>query len=139
LQISSTKSLLTTLKVFAIIVFTETHFDALSNTTRYGVLMINHTTEALLSLSAAAKRLPKGPDGKPIHPNTVGRWIHKGIQGVHLEGLRVGRKRYTSIEAIQRFLEAITRAVDKHLPRVSRSQRQRLGEEAGQKLKEYGI
>lgn len=72
--------------------------------------MINHENERLISLSQAAKRLPRRDDGQPVHRNTVARWARGGIAGVVLETLRVGRRRYTSIEACQRFFEALTRA-----------------------------
>jgi hypothetical protein len=74
--------------------------------------MIDFQKEILLSFSQAAKRLPQKDDGKPRHPNTVGRWAREGLDGVILETIRIGGRRYTSQEACQRFFEALTRASD---------------------------
>ena len=59
-------------------------------------------SESLLSLPEAARQLPSRP-----HHSTVWRWAEKGINGVMLETLRIGTRRFTSTEALQRFLEAI--------------------------------
>jgi hypothetical protein len=72
--------------------------------------MIDHETETLMSLAQAAKRLPRRNDGRPVHPATIARWTRQGIAGVKLEAIRLGRQWYTSIEACQRFFEALTRA-----------------------------
>ena len=48
-----------------------------------------------------------GQKGLP-EPNreTVRRWAAKGVRGVVLESFCVGARRYTSREAVDRFLEA---------------------------------
>lgn len=96
--------------------------------------MIDHARETLLSFAQAAKRLPHRGDGKPCHPNTVARWAREGLGSVILESIRIGGRRYTSVEACQRFFEALTSGdeVDSHHG-PSDSQRLAAGE-AGLKL-----
>lgn len=62
--------------------------------------MISLTTDKLISLPEAARRLP----GK-VHPATLWRWSAKGRSGKKLKTLRIGRLRYTTLEALERFLE----------------------------------
>jgi hypothetical protein len=64
--------------------------------------MIERTTEQLL-------RLIDLPDVLPSRPalSTVRRWASDGIDGVVLETMRLGGRRYTSHEAITRFLDRL--------------------------------
>ena len=61
--------------------------------------------EALVPLTKAGKRIP----GRGVSPACIERWIRKGVNGVTLEICRIGRERYTSEEAIRRFLDAMNR------------------------------
>jgi uncharacterized protein YcbX len=70
--------------------------------------MIDHEKERLLSLGQAAKRLPKRSDMKPVHPNTVARWARDGLHGKILETILIGGRRFTSVEACQRFFERLS-------------------------------
>ncbi len=63
--------------------------------------------ETLLSFSDAVKRLP----GKS-HISTLHRWRLHGVCGVKLETALIGRRRFTSVEAIQRFSDTVTAAAD---------------------------
>ncbi len=68
--------------------------------------MINIHDEELVTLSGAAKRLPHGRAGKPVHVATLHRWASPGgLQGVRLETIKVGGIRYTSAEALERFIQ----------------------------------
>ncbi|MEO2036277.1 MAG: DUF1580 domain-containing protein [Planctomycetaceae bacterium] len=64
--------------------------------------VINLSTERPLSLYQARTILP----GEPSHP-TVFRYCTSGIRGVVLETVKVGKGRYTSKSAIQRFLDRL--------------------------------
>lgn len=70
----------------------------------------------LVSLSQARQRLiPRRPDGKPVAPSTVWRWIKKGLAGpdgarIRLEVTYVGRRPYVSAEAIRDFFTEVTTA-----------------------------
>ena len=68
-------------------------------------------SEQLLTLSAAARGLP-GPSGRGLHTSTIWRWSQRGVKGVRLETVLVGGVRYTSREALDRFVAATTAAAD---------------------------
>jgi len=61
--------------------------------------------ETLLSPAEAARRAP----GQP-HLSTIWRWMKRGNRGVVLESVVCAGRRYTSLEAIARFVEATTAA-----------------------------
>lgn len=63
-------------------------------------LSIDIENESLLTLAQAAKRIPGRPSLR-----TVWRWCLKGVDGHRLENVKVGSRRYTSVEAIRRFVE----------------------------------
>lgn len=69
--------------------------------------MIDIHQETLVTLSEAAALLPDRP-----HCSTLHRWRMNGIHGVRLETVQIGRKRYTSQEALARFVQATTAAAD---------------------------
>jgi hypothetical protein len=67
--------------------------------------MIDILNEQLLRLNEAAKRLP----GQP-HRSSLERWTHDGVRGRRLETVLIGGRRYTSLEALQRFAAATSAA-----------------------------
>jgi len=71
--------------------------------------MIDRRNETLLTLQDAAAELP-APDGKPVHWRTLYGWWWKGLRGVCLETILIANRRFTSREALDRFLEAINAA-----------------------------
>jgi Protein of unknown function (DUF1580)/Helix-turn-helix domain len=60
---------------------------------------MNIEKEELLTISEASKEFPIRP-----HTTTVWRWVHRGINGTKLESIKIGGRRYTSKEAINRFI-----------------------------------
>jgi len=68
-------------------------------------MSIDIHSENLRPLKEALARLP----GKP-HLSTGWRWAMKGIRGIRLETCVIGGHRYTSDEAVQRFVDATTAA-----------------------------
>lgn len=64
-------------------------------------------SETLISLAEAARTLP----GRP-NIATLWRWRTAGVRGVTLETVTVGGRRYTSREALARFVAATTAAAD---------------------------
>ena len=78
---------------------------------------IDATTEDLLSLSVAAKRVPRLNERR-VHASTIYRWCRRGLHGVRLEYVRIGRRMATSAEALNRFFNALARA-DGEAPRHS--------------------
>ena len=81
--------------------------------------MIDTTNEQLLSLREAAASLPTRP-----HLCTIHRWRLRGIGGVKLGTVKIGGRRYTSAEELDRFIAATTAAADGSPP-PTRTPRQR--------------
>jgi hypothetical protein len=72
-------------------------------------MAIDPNEEILLSLTEATKVLPHVKGKRPAR-STLWRWCRKGLQGVHLEYVRVGRDIATSREALGRFFVALAAA-----------------------------
>jgi hypothetical protein len=68
--------------------------------------MIDIATETLLALKDAAARIPSSRAGRPTHAATIFRLIRAG----KLEGIRLGGRWVTSVEALQRYADRETRA-----------------------------
>ena len=79
--------------------------------------MIRLDAEHLLSLTDAAKRLPRRRMGKRPHVATLYRWSTRGVRGEVLETIQVGGTRCTSTEALQRFAERLSRPFTGDSPR----------------------
>jgi len=76
--------------------------------------MIDTSAEELVSFEDAAAYLPSQP-----HRATVWRWSQRGVRGVTLESVMVGGRRFTSIEAVDRFVAAMNQ---KKSPRCTAGQ-----------------
>lgn len=76
-------------------------------------------TETLVSPAKATHHAP----GRP-HISTIWRWMTKGSRGVFLESVVCAGRRYTSVEAIDRFIAATNAAANGEPPPV-RTPRQR--------------
>jgi Protein of unknown function (DUF1580) len=70
-------------------------------------MQINLASETIISLTAAAKRLPRLRNDRPVSAATIWRWYRQGIHGVKLETIIIGGTRATSVEALERFLATI--------------------------------
>jgi hypothetical protein len=68
--------------------------------------MIDIATETLLTLRDAAARIPSSRAGRPTHAATVFRLI----RARKFEGIRIGGRWVTSVEALQRYADRETRA-----------------------------
>lgn len=95
--------------------------------------MINHDTEELIPLELAAQRVP----GRPAI-STLYRWSFKGVRGTVLETLVIGNRRWTSIEAISRFIAAMNAPKGK-APQMTENQRQKQNEAAKRRLEAAGV
>lgn len=69
--------------------------------------MIDTQTETLIPINRAFPQIASRP-----HVATIWRCVKRGVRGITLETILTGGKRYTSQEAIQRFMEATTAASD---------------------------
>lgn len=76
--------------------------------------------EELITLTQAAKCLPK-VDGKKVSVCTLWRWCRKGLRGVFLQYVRVGRRVCTTKPALLRFFTAVA-DLDRQVPLGTRSQ-----------------
>ncbi len=64
----------------------------------------------LLALSAAARALGQGRNGRPMSPTTVARWANVGLFGVRLETCHRGGIQFTSMDALRRFFADVEQA-----------------------------
>ncbi len=80
--------------------------------------MIDIETEQLRLLTKASADLPGHP-----HVSTVVRWWRRGVRGVRLETILIGGRRYTSREALQRFVARLSSQSDPEPPLPARRQR----------------
>jgi hypothetical protein len=64
--------------------------------------------EKLLTLPQAAATLPR-KRGKRVHASTIYRWIRHGVRGIRLESCLVGTTRCTSLPAVRRFSQKLSR------------------------------
>ena len=71
-------------------------------------MAIDTTSEELISLTEAARLLPRRRKGKRPHVATLYRWSIRGVRGVCLETVQVGGTRCTSREAIARFIDRLS-------------------------------
>jgi hypothetical protein len=90
--------------------------------------------ETLLRFNQVPKYLPRNGNGKLIGLSSVYRWASKGVRGVRLESWQCPWGRITSLQALERFLNALTQqrppvdAPQARTPR-QRSRRARKAEE----------
>jgi hypothetical protein len=102
---------------------------------------IDLATETLVSLAEAAKSIPPSRNGRRTHLSTILRWILHGVDGVRLEGVRLGGRWLTSREALQRFAERLTPdlGANQPMPPRSRAARDRASARAEKELTKIGI
>lgn len=70
--------------------------------------MIQLTSETVVSFTQATRHVPSRRAGKKCAVQTLHRWSKNGYRGIKLESIRVGGTLCTSLEAIQRFCEALS-------------------------------
>jgi hypothetical protein len=70
--------------------------------------MIDPNAESLISLTEAARSLPRRRADKRPHVSCIYRWTTAGCRGVILESIQVGGTRCTSREALARFFRQLT-------------------------------
>jgi hypothetical protein len=74
--------------------------------------MIDTTQERPIPLTDLPAEAIPGRSGKPVHQATISLWHRKGLRGVKLETVLVGSRRCTSLEALDRFYQAVSKAKD---------------------------
>jgi hypothetical protein len=99
--------------------------------------MIDIQNEDLITLIQAARQQPPGRRGRPVHVSTIVRWADRGIRGVRLETVRIGGRRLTSRQALQRFADRLTGADSEPVrPRAEARKAHRIAEA---RLDELGV
>ena len=102
-------------------------------------------SETLIGLCEAARRLPPGRGGRPVSFSCVLRWITHGIPGpdrkrIKLEGVRVGGRWLTSVEALARWADSLTPHNGQPAPMPSTvAQRKKAAERAEKELEKAGL
>lgn len=98
--------------------------------------MIDIQTETLVPVNKIPSHFP----GRP-HLATCWRFIQRGCRGVKLETVLCGGKRFTSLEALQTFVERTTLAADGDSPAIAStpSARRKAHERACAELDAAGI
>ena len=95
--------------------------------------MIDASTEELIRFKEAGRRIPGCPCLSALH-----RWRLSGVRGTKLETLLVCGMRFTSVEAIARFIAEQNRD-QQPAPAITPTQRRRQAETANRLLQEAGI
>ena len=93
-------------------------------------------SEDLVAWRHAAESIPGAP-----HISTLHRWRLRGVRGHRLESILVGGSRYTSRQAIARFIDACNApAPDTAQPTFTTVQRQKMSDAARSELaSRFGI
>ena len=95
--------------------------------------MIDASTETLIQFQQAGRRIPGNPSVCALH-----RWRLNGVRGAKLETLLVGGTRFTSVEAIARFITEQNRD-EPPTPELTAKQRRTQAESANRVLQEAGL
>ena len=98
-------------------------------------MSIDVDSETLLPFCEARSAFP---GGKRLSLATLHRWRLHGVRGTRLETVLIGGSRYTSAEAISRFIAAQNRD-EESVPQFTPTQRQGMSEAARKELAAIGI
>lgn len=63
--------------------------------------------ETLIELTDAAEMLPRPAGKEALSHKTLRTWARRGVRGVKLEVIRVGKYVMTSREAVRRFIDRL--------------------------------
>ena len=99
-----------------------------------------------LNLTNAAKQFPPYRGTQPVNPSTIWRWITEGIKlasgrRLRLEAIRLGGRWLTSVQAVQRFMQAQTPqfADEPPAPTPSAKKRRQSAASAARDLEQVGM
>jgi hypothetical protein len=106
--------------------------------------MVDIEREQLVSFAEAARRIPSSRVGRQLHPNTIWRWVKRGLkanngQRVHLETIRIGGSNFTSVEALGRFFAALDHSSEPQRPATRQMTAKTRSQTAAAKLEDYGF
>ena len=87
--------------------------DAIMSTPNERLISLD---ENLIALVDIPDHVPRPKQGRKVHAMTVHRWIHVGLAGgIKLETLRVGGRVFSSHQALRRFSDRVSIALDSKL------------------------
>jgi hypothetical protein len=69
---------------------------------------INIRTETVVSYLDVVSNILPSRDGRRVHVGTLHRWRTRGLRGVRLHSVKLGGRWHTSVQALQRFFDALT-------------------------------
>lgn len=104
-------------------------------------MAIDYTTETIITLGEACREFP--PNG--VSDATIARLIQKGLKikslgiFIKLETVKIGGRRFTSKEAIARFIAAQNAEDAPAAPVITATQRRKQSEAARTELEKMGI
>jgi hypothetical protein len=104
--------------------------------------VISIANEKVIPLSRVGDYCPSSRVGKKLHSSTALRWAKAGCRAddgsrVTLETIRAGSTTYTSVEAIQRFLDRLSGPAPQPRPTPDVEKRRR--EQVERELAAYGL
>jgi hypothetical protein len=77
---------------------------------------INILAETVVSFNDLVSRILPGNGGKRVHIGTPHRWRTQGLRGVRLEAIKVGGRWCTSLQALERFFDVLSRGASPPTP-----------------------
>lgn len=102
--------------------------------------MLDITAEQLIRLEDVANYIPSRRKGKRLQRAVIFRWAKSGAGGVVLESQKIGGSWYTSVQAIQRFVERQNSfSADPQPPHLPKAVSRRSDAAASRKLEQLGI
>ena len=79
-------------------------------------MSIDIANEHLIPVCQVPRRLPPRSTGRRVHISAVYRWLTCGVRGVVLESIRIGGTTYTTLEALQRFADQLSKPEQQSTP-----------------------
>lgn len=97
--------------------------------------VIDWEREKLVRIPDATKFIPTYGSRAGAAVSTIYKWVTVGCEGIVLESVKIGRKRFTSEEAVKRFLAQLGSHRAGKPPRMrTLRERTEAGEKAGEEL-----
>lgn len=100
--------------------------------------MISTATEDLIPFNRVPQHLQK-TFGHKVHIASVYRWVNRGLGGVRLETIKVGSKRFTSAQALDRLFNGATERKPEHSEAVTADLKTRNDKRIENEAKRLGI
>jgi len=101
--------------------------------------LISFKNEQVIPFSEVAQHFAFLNGGSGPHLVTVHRWASRGVRGRILESIRVGGRKCTSLEALQRFVDALSDPATAETPRQLTARRQAEISKANRELEALGV